>query len=393
MMDAPTRTARPTEGQRALADQLARGGSALGREIRHLSADVYTDPDRFAREQASLFARLPLLIGPSALLPGPAQAVTHDGYGLPLIVSRDRDGAAHVLGNVCAHRGTRLIETAEVVPAGRIVCPYHAWTYRPDGALLAYPRPDCFPGMTKADHALKPFPVAERGGLLWFAKGAGTDFASAGVLGEDMDAFGLADLHLFRRKTHAVAANWKLVIDAFLESYHVQRLHAETIAAFFADGITAADRIGPHQRAAVGRAESLATLDRDDWPALRRAVTYTYQLFPNAVVIVSPDYVNLLICMPQTVGETLVEDLMLIPEPPATPQAEAHWQRSWDLLDGGTFGGEDFRAAALCQRGLDSGLIEQVTLGTLEHGIADFHTLVEQRLIADQPAAAWPAAG
>ena len=183
----------------------------------------------------------------------------------------------------------------------------------------------------------------------------------------------MADQFVYRRKTHDVAANWKLVIDAFLESYHVQRLHAATIASFFADGITAADSIGRHQRAAVGRADYLAKVDRDDWAALRKAVTYTYQIFPASVVIVSPDYINMLIAMPQSVGRTLVEDIMLIPEEPATNEAEAHWQRSWDLLDGGTFAGEDFRAAALCHQGLSSGAIDKVILGTLEHGIADFH--------------------
>jgi hypothetical protein len=97
-------------------------------------------------------------------------------------------------------------------------------------------------------------------------------------------------------------------------------------------------------------------------------------------VIVSPDYINLLIAMPQSVGRTLVEDVMLIPEEPSTNEAAAHWQRSWDLLDGGTFASEDFHAAELCQRGLAAGLLEKVTLGTLESGIADFHERVEALL-------------
>jgi len=379
-MDAILRSSRPTPGQRALAEALARGEAAVGEQMVRLPASHYTDAGRFEREQERLFGRLPLLLGPSALLPHSNQAVIHDGYGVPLIISRDGNGAIHVLANVCRHRGTRLLDAAGPVPATRIVCPYHAWAYRADGRLASLPRADCFPGLDRAEHGLVEFSSVEAGGLIWFARDAAADFADAKALAPDLDAFGLAGLHLYRRRTHEVAANWKLVIDAFLESYHVQRLHAATIANFFADGITVADSIGLHQRAAVGRADYLSEIDRDDWPALRRAVTYTYQLFPNSVVIVSPDYINLLIAMPQSVGHSRVEDLMLIPEEPQTNEAEAHWRRSWDLLDGGTFGAEDFVAAALGQRGLDSGLIEQIVLGTLEDGIAHFHAKIEAAL-------------
>jgi phenylpropionate dioxygenase-like ring-hydroxylating dioxygenase large terminal subunit len=379
-MDALPRSSRPTPGQRALAEALARGEAAMGTEVVRLPASNYTDPDRFEREQHRLFARLPLLLGPSALLPHVNQAVIHDGYGVPLIISRDGDGQVHVLANVCRHRGTRLLDAPGPVPATRIVCPYHAWAYRADGRLASLPRAECFPGLERGDNGLLEFAAIEAGGLIWFARDPAANFTDAIALAPDFDAFGLAGLHLYRRRTHAVGANWKLVIDAFLESYHVQRLHAATIANFFADGITAADQIGIHQRAAVGRSDYLSEIDRDDWPALRRAVTYTYQLFPNSVVAVSPDYINLLIAMPQSVGETLVEDLMLIPEEPQTNEAEAHWRRSWELLDGGTFGKEDFGAAALGQRGLDAGLVKDVVLGTLEDGIAHFHRKINAAL-------------
>lgn len=380
-MDMPRTPLRPTPGQRALADALARGEAALGEGIETLPASVYTDPDLFKIERRKIFDRVPHLLGPSALLPDRNMAVAHDGYGTPLIVSRDSDGRAHVFANVCRHRGTRLIDGDDVVPAKRIVCPYHAWAYKPDGQLTGMPRADCFPGIDKTEHGLREFRSVEAGGLIWWAKDDDAEFDDALNLAPDLDAFGLGELHLYRRKTHDVAANWKLIIDAFLESYHVQRLHATTIATFFADGITVADSIGQHQRAAVGRSEYLAAVDRDDWAALRRAVTYTYQLFPASVVIVSPDYINLLIAMPQSVGRTLVEDVMLIPEAPATQEAEAHWQRSWDLLDGQAFGAEDFGAAALCYKGLASGQIDEVVLGTLEHGIADFHRKIAEVLL------------
>ena len=379
-MDAPVRSLRPSPGQRALAEALARGEPALGKGIAAVPASVYIDPERYEAEQRAIFDMLPLLLAPSALIPSSNLAVPHDGYGTPIILSRDGQGEAHVLANVCRHRGTRLLDGDEPVPASRIVCPYHAWTYRSDGALVGLPRADCFPGIDKADHSLLRFCDFECGGLIWFSRVPQEDFAEIEMLCADFDAFGISGHHLYKRRTHEVAANWKLVIDAFLESYHVQRLHAQTIAGFFADGITAADMIGPHQRAAVGRSEYLAEIDRDDWAALRKAVTYTYQIFPNAVVIVSPDYINILVVMPQSVGRCLVEDFMLIAEAPQTNEAEAHWRRSWDLLDGGTFAAEDFHAAALCHRGLESGLLKEATLGTLENGIAEFHARVEAAL-------------
>lgn len=379
-MDMPAKASRPSEGQRALAERLVSGEKPEFHEAVELDASVYIDPLRFERERRIIFDKMPLLLAPSALLPENNTAIAHDGYGVPLIISRAANGRIHVMANVCRHRGTRLIESADVVSSKRIICPYHAWTYGSDGALMAIPRAECFPGVDKADRPLMQFRALESGGFIWFARDPDADFSNVEALAEDMEAFGMSGLHLYRRKTHKVASNWKQVMDAFLESYHVQRLHAETIATFFTDGIAAADFIGPHQRAVVGRADYLEQVDRSDWAAVRRVLTYTYAFFPTSILIVSPDYINLLVVMPQTVGTCLVEDFMLIGEPPQTPQADAHWERSWELLDGGTFAAEDFRAAALCQRGIESGMVKTVTVGGLEDGIALFHQRLEALL-------------
>jgi glycine betaine catabolism A len=372
---------RPTAGQLALARLLADGGTRANRGITHVDAAVYTSPERHRTEQERIFARVPLVLAPSALLPERNMAVPHDGFGKPLLIARDAEGEAHVFLNVCRHRGTRLVEGAEPVCAPRLVCPYHAWSYALDGRLTGLPRPDSFPGLDKADYGLKRLPTREAGGLIWFAFDEQADFSRADELGQDFDAFGLGRQHLFRRRIHEVAANWKLIMDAFLESYHVQRLHAATIGPFFKDGVSTGDKLGPHQRSAVGREIDPAAVRAEDWPTLRRAITYTYQMFPGTVLIVSPDYVNLMVMMPQAHDRVLVEDFMLIPEPPATDKARAHWEKSWNLLDGGVFASEDFRAAALGQQGLASGAIERVTLGALEAGIRAFHDEVDAALL------------
>lgn len=379
-MNAPEGSLTPTDGQLALARLLAEGGRRRDVGVTHVDAAAYTDPARHRAEQERIFTRVPLVIAPSALLPEPNMAVPHDGFGKPLLITRDKAGDAHVFLNVCKHRGTRLVEGAEQVCAPRLVCPYHAWSYALDGRLIGLPRRDAFPDLDTAEFALTRLPTREAGGLIWFSFDERADFAEADALGLDFDAFGLGHMHLFKRKTHRVEANWKLIMDAFLESYHVLRLHAGTIGPFFKDGVASADTIGPHQRSAVGRDVDDAAVRAADWPTLRSAITYTYQMFPGTVLIVSPDYVNLMVMMPQAHDRVLVEDFMLIPEPPVTEKAQRHWEKSWNLLDGGVFAGEDFRAAALGQQGLSSGAMERVTLGTLEAGIRQFHDQVEARL-------------
>ena len=87
-MDMPIRR-RPTEGQLALARALAAGKPKMGDGVTTVPASVYTDPARFAEEKARLFDRLPMVIAPSALLPENNMAVAHDGFGIPLLLTRD----------------------------------------------------------------------------------------------------------------------------------------------------------------------------------------------------------------------------------------------------------------------------------------------------------------
>src|SRR5690242_17829162 len=102
------------------------------------SIDAYADAARIERENAVLFRKLPLAIGHVSQLVKPGDFITHDASGVPLLVVRGTDGELAAFLNVCRHRGTR-VEPRACGSAKAFTCPYHAWSYGCDGALINIP--------------------------------------------------------------------------------------------------------------------------------------------------------------------------------------------------------------------------------------------------------------
>jgi len=355
-----------------------------------LPAAVYADPDIHRREGAALFRRLPLCLGAADQLRAPGSVLAREISGIPLLLMRDATGAIGVFQNACRHRGARLLAEQDAVCAhASLTCRYHGWTYTPDGNLSAYPRREAFPTLDRADRALRRFPSAVRHGLIWAVLDGDAPMPDMEQyldrLDGELEMLGLGAHKFFRQHAVRRAANWKLMIDAFLEVYHVKRLHAATLAPFFADSACAFDQVGPHQRMMAGR-ENLPTLtglrleELSPW----EHGTLVHMIFPNTIIVYHPDYVSHIGVFPVAPDEALFVHTMLVPEDPGDEKAQRHWDRSFDLIDRQVFNGEDLVICEEIQRGIAAGVQETFVLGGLEEGVRRFHAAID--LALDKPA-------
>ena len=361
----------------------------------HIPVENYTSESVRDAEIARLFRPLPLIAGHGSEL-GVGQVLAHDDYGVPLLLTRDADGRFRAFLNVCRHRGMRLVAASgKAEPRASVVCPYHGWTYKLDGALRHRLHAEAFDDCPAADTNLVALPCEERHGLLWVVPTPEATIDVAAWL-DGLDAelpfFGIEKLRHFRTIRAEYPANWKLIVDAFLEAYHIRVLHKETIYPFFADGLTAGDRFGPHVQSLVARRASeewARTEDAappEDMAGLCELATPSQVIFPNTITIFHPDYLSLITLYPVAAGTLRWTHRMLIPAGRTTPDWTPHWEKTFRLIEEGVFQKEDIACAIGIQQGFASGANTHLTAGRAEQGIGWFHASVAQAL-APAPAA------
>ncbi|MFI5171974.1 MAG: SRPBCC family protein [Chitinophagales bacterium] len=144
----------------------------------------------------------------------------------PLILSKDADGNAKLMSNVCTHRGFILIE--EKMQASIIRCRYHGRCFNPDGSFKSMPEFDAaenFP--TKMDDLASV--QLEKWGSLYFAS-LFPEISLEKLLGgitERLCWFPFSDLKLKKElsKDYLINANWALYCDNYLEGFHIPYVH------------------------------------------------------------------------------------------------------------------------------------------------------------------------
>ena len=196
-----------------------------------------------------------LYVGHASRIPNAGDYFTYKIGNEPLVIIRGDDGAVNALLNICRHKGSLLCRDAQGT-AKKIVCPYHQWVYEPNGALFhARMMPDDF---DKADWGLKTVAAHILDGLI-FVCFAATPPPFPTPNPDWLAPYALADAKVAHIATYTVNANWKIVLENFMECYHCGVVHPEysRVMAGASNSYSSADEVA----AQAGRTYTEAGLD------------------------------------------------------------------------------------------------------------------------------------
>lgn len=378
------------EQARKLLHYLATRSTAMAESVYRNPVSDYTCPAQAERERELFFRRGPFTVGLSCLLPAPGDYMTHDFAGVPILLVRREDGALGAFLNVCRHRGARLAEGCGKGARG-FSCAYHGWSYGLDGRLLARPDERSFAEIEKDTRGLRALPAVERYGMIWVSPMPEARFdvdARLGGLERDLAAYDLAAYHHYETRVLRRRLNWKVVVDTFLETYHLNVLHPKTVSPILHANLATFDAFGRNLRM-IGARRTIARLremPEAQWDLIPHSAVVCV-LFPNTVFIMQGDHLETWHVFPagNGVDESVMYVSLYTPEPVLTDSARGHWDRNFALLMA-TVEQEDFPLSEGMQRGFASGAQEEVLFGRNEPALQHFHKSIRAALAEAAPA-------
>jgi phenylpropionate dioxygenase-like ring-hydroxylating dioxygenase large terminal subunit len=194
----------------------------------------YTSPEFHVRELQRIFSRGWHFVGRSDEVAVPGDYLAVDTVAGPLLLLRDADGRLGVFANSCRHRGARLLDGRG--SCRRIVCPYHSWTYGPDGALLGAPGMHDRPGFERELWGLSRARAETWQGFVFVSLSEGGPglLEHLGDLSDKLGGYRFDEMVCVRRQEYDVACNWKLLVENAMEEYHTGTVHHASLGQQYA---------------------------------------------------------------------------------------------------------------------------------------------------------------
>ncbi|OBJ38364.1 aromatic-ring-hydroxylating dioxygenase subunit alpha [Mycobacterium colombiense] len=344
-------------------------------DVVEFSAHEFTDPVLAQDERDFIFGRVPSIVAHSSEIARPYDFLTVRMPRNNVIVVRQKNGGVKAFVNLCRHRGAQL-EDNERGRCRVFSCPYHRWSYNPDGSLRMVTRDSTFGEVDRKEHGLVELPCEERHGFIWLVDNAKASIGVADWLGPEMDdilaAYDLEKLVCVRAAGFDEPVNWKIMQDAFLDGYHIQYAHPNSAGKVVHTNVMAFEDFGRHCRFIAPRKSIDRWLEEDpgDRP-LDRHVIETHFLLPNSTLLHQPDHFQLLTFRPHPSDPTQgrMEQRLIVPRVEESGLDEEHWTQLWEknwqiLLT--VLHSEDFPLLRNCQQALASADAGDMLLGRNE---------------------------
>jgi phenylpropionate dioxygenase-like ring-hydroxylating dioxygenase large terminal subunit len=357
-----------------------------------LPAGRYTDDAFAALERSQVFGRSWLFVAHADELPEPGDFVLLRQLRDPVVLIRGQDRRVRAFYNTCQHRGGPLVSDASGNCGRRLVCGYHSWTYDLEGALVGVPDAGDFGDLDRDCHSLREIRCEPWGSFLFVNLDPNCEplIDALGVVGRDLDdqlgsGAGVGPVRLVDRRSIPVDGNWKLTVDANIETYHVNTVHRDSAATLLDQAATGIfllprghSRMLIHNR--TGEPLPIALPAFPGASELASIGIYSYHLFPNTSIVFggSPSMVFLISSWPQTPTTSLYDVHFLAATPADDPDNRDLLallvEANWSVLM------EDLGNLPSMQRSIAAGSLRALTLGYQERRIYHQHEELDRRI-------------
>lgn len=346
----------------------------------------YVDPEFLSLERERMWKRAWLYAGHADQLPNPGSWFLMRNTGAPIVVLRDLQGGLRAFYNTCQHRGAPLV-TAESGEARGFVCGYHGWSYTLDGKLTAVRDKRDFVDLDFSCRSLVGVRCERLGNLIFINEDPEAQPLTEhiGPMARELEQYALDTLRLIDSRSYEVQCNVKVLLDAFLEVYHLKSIHQQTV-----------DRFLDHRGMFVtlwpnGHSRMLTPNRRPDWKdpgtiGMPKIPTITeipannnvsYHIFPNFVMPASDSGIPLLQFWPTSDRSCKVVSSWIGPDyDPAAPNPL--WEtriRNWERILY-----EDLQYAPQIQESVESKGFKGIPLNYQERRIYHWHEELDRRI-------------
>jgi phenylpropionate dioxygenase-like ring-hydroxylating dioxygenase large terminal subunit len=362
---------------------------------------IYRDPEYFALEQRRILRPSWQVLCHESDISNPGDYHLLDFIGESVMAIRGRDGLVRAFANVCRHRGARLLDGPKG-SCGKIVCPYHAWTYELDGRLFGLPLKETY-DFDQSQHGLAPVETEVFQGFIFIRLANDGGPSVAAMMRPYLDEilpYRFPELRAMGRVTlRPRPVNWKNIGDNYSDGLHIAVAHPG-LKRLMGNGYGVEAGEWVDKMWGPIRAEPSANFSERAYqrilpqvpylpPERQRLWTY-FKLWPNVAFDIYPDQVDFMQFLPISPTETLIREISYaIPDERREMQAARYlnWRINRQV------NAEDTVLVKRVQDGMNSTSFSVGPLSrnevSLRHFAARVRSLIPEARLHQPPAPGW----